>query len=436
MTAERTFNWLHLTDLHLGMSGQDHLWPNIREAFYRDLEDLHSKCGPWHAVLFSGDLVQQGAAKEFKKLAPLLDDLWEQFRKVGSSPILLTVPGNHDLVRPSSSDPAAVILKRWQDIPEVHQEFWDNTKCAYRKVIDKAFRSYSNWRNDCSLCNSEQIHSGCLPGDFSTTLEIDGLKVGIVGLNTTFLQLSGGDYRGKLAWHIRQFHDVCGGDGAKWVNDHHVAILMTHQGPDWLDKVSRTKIYSEINPAGRFAVHLFGHMHEHYAISRSVGGGSALRIWQGSSLFGLEHFGDANEEDRRHGYSAGQITINGNAGQIRHWPRIARRYENDGWIIVPDYESCILEDDQGTRPEPVEVREVEVTGQTRPHDPMSQFAGDAPNDVGKTIANASDALQLWKEKLSYFQRELAITSDPAQKFNLRKLIEEAQSAIRSLEDSV
>jgi 3',5'-cyclic AMP phosphodiesterase CpdA len=57
-----TFNWLHLTDLHLGMAGQKHLWPNIRDIFYDDLRKPHKQCGPWDAVLFTGDLVQRGSA--------------------------------------------------------------------------------------------------------------------------------------------------------------------------------------------------------------------------------------------------------------------------------------------------------------------------------------------------------------------------------------
>ena len=62
------FNWLHLTDLHWGQTGQKHLWPEIREQFFDDLKDLRGKCGPWQAVLFSGDFVQQGEVEEFEQL--------------------------------------------------------------------------------------------------------------------------------------------------------------------------------------------------------------------------------------------------------------------------------------------------------------------------------------------------------------------------------
>ncbi|WP_295888829.1 hypothetical protein [uncultured Thiohalocapsa sp.] len=57
------FAWLHLTDPHYGLSGQDCLWPNLRQPFLDDIAKLHGRCGPWDAVLFTGDLVQSGQAQ-------------------------------------------------------------------------------------------------------------------------------------------------------------------------------------------------------------------------------------------------------------------------------------------------------------------------------------------------------------------------------------
>lgn len=52
------FSWLHLTDFHYGLKGQKPLWPNLRQPFLDDLPRLHGHCGPWQAVLFTGDLAQ------------------------------------------------------------------------------------------------------------------------------------------------------------------------------------------------------------------------------------------------------------------------------------------------------------------------------------------------------------------------------------------
>jgi predicted MPP superfamily phosphohydrolase len=348
------FGWLHLTDLHFGMSGQKWLWPNIREEFFRDLEKLHRKSGPWDLVLFTGDFVQKGGADEFEKLNEMLDGLWEHLRKLGSDPVLVGVPGNHDLVRPKAADPVVAALRTgWGDM-HVQREFWTKPKSAYRKAIQKAFKNYTTWWAAHTLPRLDSHRPGLLPGDFSATIEKGGRKLGVVGLNTTFLQLEGGDYKGKLAVSPQQFHQACGNDGVSWVREHDLCILLTHQPPDWLRPESQQNLYGEIAVPGRFAVHLFGHMHESATRTLAQGGADARREWQGCSLFGLEEWGEAAKELRLHGYSAGRVELTDATCFIRIWPRKAEPHQAGHRHIVPD-PSHTLEEDEGTRPEPLSV---------------------------------------------------------------------------------
>ena len=105
------FSWLHLTDFHYGLDGQDCLWPSLRQPFLDSLAELHERCGPWDAVLFTGDLVQSGESAQFERMkAEVLDPLWQKLDELGSGDaVLLAVPGNHDLYRPNpdDDDPAA-----------------------------------------------------------------------------------------------------------------------------------------------------------------------------------------------------------------------------------------------------------------------------------------------------------------------------------------
>src|SRR6266498_3859697 len=104
MTSVR---WLHLSDLHRGMTPQKWLWANIESEFFDDLKKLYDRCGPWDLVLFTGDLTQRGGADEFSKLNETLERLYNVLRSIGSDPTFLAVPGNHDLVRPNVNDPVA-----------------------------------------------------------------------------------------------------------------------------------------------------------------------------------------------------------------------------------------------------------------------------------------------------------------------------------------
>lgn len=79
--------------------------------------------GNFDLVLFSGDLTNRGTSTEFQRLDEMLESLWTQFRRLGSDPVLLAVPGNHDLVRPKDHLAPVRELLRWKDdlIDAVHR---------------------------------------------------------------------------------------------------------------------------------------------------------------------------------------------------------------------------------------------------------------------------------------------------------------------------
>ncbi len=65
------FSWLHLTDLHLKKESEGR-WSALKEIFFKDLERLHEKSGPWDLVLFTGNLTFQGSDKEFRHVDEVL----------------------------------------------------------------------------------------------------------------------------------------------------------------------------------------------------------------------------------------------------------------------------------------------------------------------------------------------------------------------------
>jgi DNA repair exonuclease SbcCD nuclease subunit len=144
------FNWLHLTDLHYGQKGQGPLWSNVRQAFFNDLAVLHDRCGPWNAVLFTGDLVYSGTAEQFAKLeSEVLARLYTELQRLGSGDaVLLAVPGNHDLARPDTKTkmPSALRqLLRTGGIEEIADEFWYASDTEYHQVIGNALADYTAW---------------------------------------------------------------------------------------------------------------------------------------------------------------------------------------------------------------------------------------------------------------------------------------------------
>lgn len=332
MPSADRFSWLHLTDHHQGMSGHDSLWPQVREAFFLDLERVFQHCGPWDVVLFTGDLTQRGAEAEFERLDQTLAEIWTVFRKLGCDPVLLAVPGNHDLIRPSKLDPAQAALI---GLESVRTELWQDVS-AYRESIDRVFVPFTTWwaRHAAKIPADWSLRTGRLPGEWSVQVPIGDFKIGIVGLNSAYLQLTGDDFEGKLYLDVQQFHATCDGDGPKWAKNNATSLLLTHHGPEWLSSAAREHLRAEIDVPPRFIAHLHGHMHAPVIEAMSEGGAVSRRRWQGCSLFGLEYIRD--EVERLHGYAAGVMTLETESILVRTWHRSAVKTQAGTWELGVD----------------------------------------------------------------------------------------------------
>ena len=78
-----SIRWLHLSDLHIGHTEHIGRLPNLREFFFNDLRELHELSGPWHLVLFSGDIVNTGAKQEFDAATEFLAEVWTVMKSLG-----------------------------------------------------------------------------------------------------------------------------------------------------------------------------------------------------------------------------------------------------------------------------------------------------------------------------------------------------------------
>jgi hypothetical protein len=209
---KQSINWLHLSDLHFGLDRQGWLWPGVKHELFRDLEKVTTDIGGWDLVFFTGDLTQRGSWDEFTLLSKDLQELWTVLAKSGNTPKLCVVPGNHDLVRPSQGSAIAkAFTQLWPTDLELRRAFWSEKDCEYRVAVRSFFENFTKWTSAPPVPMLPAT-PGVLPGDFSATFEKGGTKLGIVGLNSTFLQIASGDFKGRLDLHVSQLNQVCGGD--------------------------------------------------------------------------------------------------------------------------------------------------------------------------------------------------------------------------------
>lgn len=369
--ADDSIGVLHLSDLHVGLDGQSWLLPNVWDVLLADLERLHEAAGPWDVLVFTGDLTQRAAPAEFEALHRRLDQLREHLRALGSDPVLLAVPGNHDLVRPKASEEGAVSLRGWAGNPALQDLFWSNPKSQVRKTINAAFRPWrQHWESRPRDPRVIAYTTGELPGEYAATVEIRGRRLGLLGLNTAALHLWD-DVAGRLTLHPKQLMVPTGGEPDRWSRAHDAALLLSHHPSSWLDEASQRVLSGEIYLPNRFVAHLAGHQHAAATRAWSVTGGEDRREWVGSSLFGRETWIDwsrgRREESRIHGYSALRISFHEDRRELRLWPREGVRADDHAWQLIRHTRMKLLAD-EGTPPArlPPSPRRPEVD----PRDPL------------------------------------------------------------------
>jgi predicted phosphodiesterase len=388
------------------MEAHDLFGSNMKIRFKEDLKKtiLEKLGNTLDLVIFTGDLTQKGSDSEFKRVNEFLDELWTFFDRevqISSRPKLLAVPGNHDLVRPQGTqEPNDKVFhdwlrEFWEKDPSSIKAFWENGTFGSRKIISESFANYEDWWENQTDRRPTGINKGIIPGDFSFSYEKEGAKLGILGLNTSFLQLTNDDYQGKLNLDVRQFHQACNNDGPNWVREHHICMLLTHHPPSWLHDKSQTQFREEIINNNNFAVHLCGHLHEASYREYAEGGTEAYRTWQGRSLFGIEYYDHRQGKpiERLHGYTLGQINLNGrNKAKLIFCPREVRKQGHDR-NFIPDFFCKLDEKTLHTNPKELTL--------------LQQYENDIEeeNDNGSQDINRDNYQELVKSLLPQYQEQ-------------------------------
>lgn len=316
--------WLHVSDLHVTKDalGREparrpgsELWADVQRTFFADLDAQLEATGlrP-DLVLITGDLVYSGNAKQYADFdAELLEPLLAHLRARGCEAVPFAVPGNHDLERPSG--PAKLAYRclreydltddRDEDLRGLRAQLWSQRDASF---IAPLFTHYSAWAERTLLpglaprtlpsgLRLEALHRSHVPGDLSLVVARDGLRLLLVGLNSSWIQFDGRDFKGKLHVPIEQLHAALAPDehaALRRFDEADAALLLMHHPRDWLSPAAMRTFDGYVYPARdeRFTACLFGHMHEARA-EMSAGNGSAMRyFYQSPSLFGLEHYGE------------------------------------------------------------------------------------------------------------------------------------------------
>lgn len=283
-------SWLHLSDLKMGPRGSRLTLPEAREELERDLRYLHGRCGPWDFVFITGDLTETGRVREFALLDDTLKSLWSYLQGLGSNPILLTVPGNHDLLREEAAHGAEAAFKPYLT--------W--------------FERWSKGERILGGAAVQRVRSERMPCDWSVRFTREDLSLGIIGLNSAWPGGLDGGSKGDLL--PEQANGAVRTNAHLWCRENALSMLLTHHAPEVIaskDALART------NPRGRFLLHLCSAGAPHDA-PPGLRTDVWSRVWAAPSLFG------GWTKEAAVGYTAGVLELDGLEGGLRLFPRMAR----------------------------------------------------------------------------------------------------------------
>ena len=186
----RVVRWLHISDLHM-REGENAQRKAVLSAMLEDIRGRIATAGQLDFVVATGDLAFSGRPSEYELVAEFLDGL---AASVGlSRNMIFCVPGNHDVQR-----------ERSKMCFRGAREALENESDVYGLLADDAER-------DALLLRQEDyraFEAGFLQGQekeytedglgYVSMVEVDDLRIAIMGLNSSWLSEGGATDEGKL----------------------------------------------------------------------------------------------------------------------------------------------------------------------------------------------------------------------------------------------
>jgi 3',5'-cyclic AMP phosphodiesterase CpdA len=248
--GERTLTWLHLSDLHFRRAERY----NERIVLRALLHDVGARVeqdglGP-DFIIVSGDIAFGGKPAEYALAEAFFDELLA-VTGLGKDR-LFPVPGNHDVDRDCISRGAQGIAASLADRRSVNAVLADDADRGlllarfegYRQFVD----GYLGDRLPCDYADGGSYY-------YVRPLDLAGLRVTLLGLNSAWLAHGGDEDRHKLALGERQVRaaldDAAGAD---------LRIALMHHPFDWLRDFDRTNSEALLTDHCDFVLH--GHMHQ------------------------------------------------------------------------------------------------------------------------------------------------------------------------------
>jgi len=264
--------WLHISDLHFRAS-QEYNTHAVLKALLTDLKERMQDdglCPDFIAV--TGDIAFSGQPAEYALARTFFDDL---LKTTGlPSERLLVVPGNHDVNRSLITPGARAIGAALADRDAVNLLL--NTPDD-RRLIMARFKGYAEFVNDYLRQGWDDEHFF-----YVRTVEADGRRVALLGLNSAWLCASDEDKAKGLLIGERQARAALEqAEGAA------LKIALMHHPFDWLREFDQNDSAAMLTDGCDFILH--GHLHQ-TALTQLTSPDSAAMILAGGACYETRNY--------------------------------------------------------------------------------------------------------------------------------------------------
>ena len=265
----QTIRYLHLSDFHVGKDdyAQLHLFEKILDHV-RD----RKKSQAWipDLVFITGDIANRGQASEYKTFRSEFLTKLEAVLEQDLSAVLFVVPGNHDvdrnyvefLAREAMIKPDAKVFDANESGRTKRQRFLLDGVRAYME--NERSRAPKHWLDSAA-------------GAFSTILDIRGIQLGIVGINTAWLSKDDRD-EGQLTagYHLVR-------EALAKVQECDICIVLGHHPLNWLLAKDANQIRQLFGQ--HQVLYLHGHLHQARAqVQENTAGQNFLNVQAGAAF--------------------------------------------------------------------------------------------------------------------------------------------------------
>lgn len=267
----RPISWLHISDFHLRAS---HAWPQdaVLSTMRDDIVRRRAAGATFDFILATGDLAYAGKASEYGLTGAFFDELAAATAVPREK--IFCVPGNHDIDRDRQTMSFAGARLKLQSENDIYSFL------ASREEVETLMMRQENFRKFQKTFFAGQERTPTADGlGYVSLIEVNDIRVAIVGLDSAWLAEGGMPDHGKLLLGEKQVMDALRIARAAAP---HIVIATGHHPLEWLQDFDRRPTRRRIEKECHF-FHC-GHLHAAEAHDAAGHGSRCLSLAAGASF--------------------------------------------------------------------------------------------------------------------------------------------------------